>query len=96
MVKKIQLSIQEIVCDFEKIVRYHERLDVQFDFEKADDKEISRFNSEMVAMAEKYIPNYKKHVSEEYFKDYTPTFDRALELYGMLYENLKEIFYQLI
>ena len=47
-------------------------------------------------MAEKYIPNYKKHVSEEYFKDYTPTFDRALELYGELYRNFKEMFYQMV
>lgn len=96
MTKKITLSIQEMVCDFEKLVRSHERLDVQFDFEKADDDEIDRFHTLMVEQMEKYLPNYREHISEEYFRDDTPTFDRALELYGELYKNFKEMFYQMV
>ena len=54
MTKKIKLTIQEIVCDFEK------------------------------------------HVPEDYLKEETPTFDKALILYGELYRNFKEIFFQLV
>ena len=45
MSKKIKLTIQEIVCDFERMVRHHERLDVHFDFEKADENEIDEFHA---------------------------------------------------
>ena len=96
MTIKIQLSIQEIVSDFERMLRCHERLGAFFDFEKADNDEIIRFHDEMVELMDKYIPNYKQHLSEEYFNDKTPTFDRALELYGMLYRNFREMFYQLV
>ncbi len=96
MSKKIKLTIQEIVCDFERMVRHHERLDVHFDFEKADENEIDDFHREMLELMEKYLPTYKEHICEEYLKEDTPTFDRALELYGELYRNFKKIFYQLV
>ena len=96
MSERIKLSIQEIVCDFEGMLRHHERLGVRFDFEKADDDEIDEFHTEMVKLMEKYLPSYKKHVPEEYFMEETPVFDRALILYGELYGNFKEIFYQLV
>ena len=96
MTVKIQLTIQEIVCDFEAMVRHHERLGALFDLEKADDDEIDEFHTEMVGLMEKYLPTYKEHICEEYLKEDTPTFDRALELYGELYRNFKKIFYQLV
>ena len=40
MSKKIKLTIQEIVSDFEKMVRCHERLDVLFDLEEATEYDI--------------------------------------------------------
>ena len=94
--KKIRLSIQEIVRDFEMMIRYHERLDAEFDFEKATDTEIEEFRLHMVEMTEKYLPTYKEHLSEDYFKPDTPAFDRALELYGELYENFRHMFYQML
>ena len=96
MTKKIKLTIQEIVCDFERMIRHHERLDVHFDFEKADEKEIDEFHAEMLGLMEKYLPDYEKHVPEDYLKEETPTFDKALILYGELYRNFKEIFFQLV
>lgn len=96
MTKKIKLSIQEVVCDFERLIRHHEHLDSLFDFEKADDATIDEFHTEMVELMEKYLPTYREHVSKEYFRDDTPTFDKALELYGELYRNFKEMFYQLV
>ena len=96
MTKKIKLTIQEIVCDFERMIRHHERLDVHFDFEKADENEIDEFHDEMLGLMEKYLPGYEKHVPKDYLKDETPTFDKALILYGELYRNFKEMFYQLV
>ena len=40
----IKLSIQEIIRDFEELVRYDERLDVHFDFKKAKDEDIHDFS----------------------------------------------------
>ncbi|WP_405293938.1 hypothetical protein [Methanobrevibacter sp.] len=94
--KKIKLTIQEIVSDFERLVRYDERLVVHFDFEKADESEIERFHDEMVGMIGKYIPDYARHLDAEYFSGELSTYDRALELYNMLYENFREIFYRLV
>ena len=96
MSEKIKLTIQEIVCDFEKMIRHHERLDVHCDFEKADEDEISQFHDEMLGLMEKYLPSYERHVPKEYLMDETPLFDKALILYGELYNNFREMFYQLV
>ena len=96
MSEKIKLTIQEIVCDFEKMIRHHERLDVHFDFEKADEDEISQFHDEMLGLMEKYLPTYERHVPKEYLMDETPLFDKTLILYGELYNNFREMFYQLV
>jgi len=92
----IQLSIQEMVKDFEELNRYDERLGVLFDLEKATDKEINDFFSYMVFLAKKYIPTFERHVSEKYYSGESTKYDKALILYEMLYENFKEIFYKLI
>ena len=94
--KKIKLTIQEIVTDFERLIRHDESLVAHFDFEKADESKIAKFHDEMVAMSEKYIPNYERHLGGEYFSGELSTYEKALELYSMLYENFREIFYQLI
>lgn len=96
MKRTIQLSIQEIVTDFESMLRHHERLDTLFDFEKAETSQIDEFHAHMLSLVEKYLPTYREHVSEEYMMRDTPKFDRALELYGMLYENYQNILYQLV
>lgn len=96
MSKKIKLTIQEIVSDFEKMVRCHERLDVLFDLEEATEYDIEKFNALVIMIGEKYLPGYESHMSEEYFSEDTPVFDKALELYGELYRNFKQMFYNLI
>lgn len=93
---KIKLSIGEIVRDFEKIVRYDERLDVLFDNKMASDEDINEFHKIIEEMTLKYIPTYKEKISSEYFSEGISTYDRALMLYKILYENFKEIFYQLV
>ena len=91
--KPIKLTIQEIVRDFETLVRYDERLDLKFDLKKANDKDIEKFYSEMLRITEKYIPNYQNHIDGSVDE---VNYDNALKLYEMLYENFKEIFYKLI
>lgn len=93
MEKTIKLSIQEVVDDFEKLVRYDEQLDVLFDQKKADNKKITEFYNFVTEMTIKYIPNYRKHVNGNVDEI---NYENALKLYKMLYENFKEIFYQLI
>lgn len=92
MSQTITLSIQEVVDDFEKIVRYDEQLDVLFDNKKADNKKIEEFYNVILEMTKKYIPTYKKHVGNVDEINY----DNALKLYEMIYENFKEIFYKLV
>ena len=96
MAVKIQLSIQEILNDFEKLVRWDERLAVHFENQSADDEDIEKFFNFVGEMALKYLPSYEEHMPPEFFLDDTPDYDKALELYKPLYENFKEIIYQLI
>jgi hypothetical protein len=94
--KPIKLTIQEIVKDFETLVRYDEYLDLKFDLKKANDKDIEKFYSEMLRITEKYIPTYEKFLPEEYHMDKSTAYDKALILYKMLYENFLEIFSGLV
>ena len=96
MDKKIKLSIQEIVEDFEKLVRYDERLDSLFDSENANDGDIEKFHNNLVELMEKYLPSYKDKINPRYFSDDSSTYEKAIILYKPLYENFKEIFYQLV
>ena len=93
--KRIKLTIQEIIEDFESLVRYDERLDVNFDFGKADQAMVRKFYADMVTMTRKYIPNYEAKVDPEYFSE-PSSYERGLMLYKMLYENFREIFCSLI
>ena len=92
MDKPITLTIEEIVRDFEKLVRYDERLGVLFENEKADNIEIERLYNTIIKMTEKYIPNYEDHVGNVDEVSY----GNALKLYEILYENFREIFEKLI
>ena len=93
MEKTIKVTIQEIVSDFEKLVRYDERLDVLFDSKKANDEKIEEFYNFTLEMTEKYISDYEKHIDGNIDE---VNYDNALKLYEMLYENFREIFYKLI
>ena len=94
--KKINLTIQEIVRDYESLIRYDERLSSYFDVEKAGDEDIDLYYRRMLQLIEKYLPTYEKNIDEEYFSNKTSTYEKALMLYAALYENFREIFYQLV
>lgn len=94
MENKIKLTIQEIVKDFERMVRYDEKLDVMFTFQKCSDEEITEFLNFMTDLMVKYLPNYREHISDDF--DDKSDYDKALELYKDLYQNFREIFYKLV
>ena len=92
MVDTIKLSIQEIIKDFEELVRYDERLGIYFDFDKASDRDIEDFSKRMEELAYKYLPN----TAEDYMKDVEDEYDKGLRLYKVLYSNFVEMFTQLV
>lgn len=87
----IKLSIQEIVDDFEKLLRLDEELNVKLDFKECEEEDISKFHNGVVEIAGKYIPNYMDHMQET-----DSEYDFALELYKIVYSNFKEIFFKLV
>ena len=93
---KIKLNIQEIVADFEQLIKYDERLNTLFDNNAATDEDIEEFHKNLEELISKYLPTYKEKIPEEYFSEDMSTYDKALMLYEPLYENFKEIFYQLV
>ncbi len=89
----IKLSIQEIIYDFEKLVRYDEKLGIYFDFKRAQDEDISDFYKKIEELGCKYLPrNYDDILAEGGNDEY----DRALALYKALYSNFVEMFTQLV
>ena len=93
----IKLTIQEIVDDFEKLIRYDEHLDVLIDFKKADEKEIDEFHDNIVEMCEKYLPKYRSLLEERFQQtEDDGSYESTLNMYQLLYANFKEIFYKLL
>lgn len=88
----IKLSIQEIIRDFEELVRYDERLDVHFDFKKAKDEDILAFSKRMEELTMKYLPDSMDMLVKDVADDY----ERGLILYRTLHENFVEIFQKLV
>ena len=96
MAKKIKLTIEEIVKDFETLIRHDERLNSRFDIKKFSEEDIEDFHLEMIALMEKYLPTYRQKVSREYFSEDATTLKKAMILYDDLHENFRQIFCQLI
>ncbi len=93
MVDTVKLSIQEVINDFEELVRYDERLGVYFDFKKAGDNDISDFSQRMEELSRKYLPNTTDNYLAEAGDD---EYERGLALYKILYDNFREIFCKLV
>ena len=88
----IQLSIQEIVKDFESMLRLDERLKSKLDLEECTEEDVCKYHKELTRLVKKYIPNYTKHMDVED----DGSFEASLAIYEMLYGNFKEIFYHLV
>lgn len=88
MEEPVRLTMHEILIDFEKLVRSEEHLSVLIDYEKATDEDIGKFYNDLLEMTKKYVPNYRKFFSRD-IED--ASYDNALKLFKMLYENFTEI-----
>lgn len=96
MTKTIKLTIQEIVLDYEQMIRCEEHITTLEDIDQLSDDDLNDFKNDMQKMIEKYIPNYKRFVPVTYFSDETSDKSKAGILSDMLQENFREIFYQLV
>ncbi len=96
MAKKISLTIQEVVYDFERLVRYDERLYASFNNKMIYGEEIEGVYRSLEEMISRYMPDYKENIPSQYFSDDASTYEKASILYQLLYGRFKEIFYQLI
>ena len=94
MTETIELTIQEIVTDFEKLPRFDEKLKINFDFSRATDDDITEFFSFVEKMTRKYIPNYENYLDDDFEDD--EEYSKALTLYNMIYANFREMFYRLV
>lgn len=92
----IRLSIQEIVEDFENMVRIDERIGLLGELGKLEISDCSDYHKEMESIAEKYMPKYSELVSSDYFSDDASSLAKGSMLYDMLHENFREIFYKLV
>ena len=67
--KPIRLSIQEIVSDFEDMIRTDENINILADFGKLDESDCRDYHKRMLSLAEKYMPMYIDSVPAEYLSD---------------------------
>ena len=96
MSNSIKLSIQQIVFDFESLIRAQEKVNTLKMTGQLKNSDCIEYKNSMVDMAERYLPNYRKHIPSRFFSDETDELEKAGILATVLYENFKEIFYQLI
>ena len=96
MSKTIKLTIQEMVLDFEQIIRTEEHINTLQDIDRLDNEDSKEFKDDMEVMVKKYIPNYKRHVPVHFFQKETSDLMKAEILSSMLRENFREMFYQLV
>ena len=96
MSNSIKLSIQQIVFDFESLIRAQEKVNTLKMTGSLYESDCIEYKNSMVDMAERYLPNYMQHIHSRFFSDETDELEKAGILATVLYENFKEIFYQLI
>ena len=93
--KKIKISIQEIVNDFYSLAEeegFISGLAEGFELSENDKKEYHNFMKDMI---DKYLPNWKEKIEEKYW-ELNNEDEKGIILSTILCENFKEIFYQLV
>lgn len=93
---EIQLSIQEIVLDYEALVRFEERIITLEEIDRLDEEDSEEFLEDIERMAAKYIPNYLEILPDRFYSPNSSTKQKAMILSNMLQKNFKEIFYKLV
>lgn len=91
----IKLTIQEITNDFYSIGEENGYLTGLAEGYNLSDKDKKSYHETMKDMIDKYIPNWKTKINEEYFKT-NELDEKGLIIHNVLYNNFKEIFEGLI
>lgn len=94
MGKTIQLTIQEIFNDIWKLAESEGYISGLAEGIILGNKDKENYFNSVKEMCLKYIPNYLSHTSKEYKN--LDNYEKGLELSSMLYENFKEIIFQLV
>lgn len=92
--KKIKLSIQEIINDYETCTREDERIKLFEEMEILKPKDTDEAIIILEDMCIKYIPNYKDKIPTN-FNDKT-SYQKQIILNSLLESNFKEIIYALV
>lgn len=79
-------SMEEVIDDFEKMIRMDSRMDTLIDHGHADNDEIERFYFDLTKLAEKHTPDF--NADEACFGT---TYENALIVCAMLHRRFKEI-----
>lgn len=90
--KKIRLSIQEIVNDFYSLAEEEGYLTGLAEGIAITDNETKSYHNFMINMINKYIPNWKDKIEDDYWKDNLNETDKGVMLSTILCKNFKEIF----
>lgn len=78
-------GFEEVLCDYERLIRLDERMDVLFDCDMAGEIEIKNFYENVAILVEKYIPDYD--IGDRYPDK---SYEKALILYSVLQNYLKD------
>lgn len=92
--KKIKLSIQEVVNDYETCTREDERIKLFEELEILKEKDTDECILLLEEMCKKYIPNFENKVPTNYNKK--NSYNKQIILNSLLETNFKEIIYSLV
>ena len=92
----ITVSIQEIVHEFEELVRFEERRITLDEIDMLDESDCEEFLNETEQIAQKYIPNYLEILPDDYYSPRSDLKDKAMIISEMLQDNFREIFFKLV
>ncbi len=92
----ITVSIQEIVHEFEELVRFEERIITLDEIDMLDESDCEEFLKETEHIAQKYIPNYLEILPDDYYSPRSDSKDKAMIISEMLQDNFREIFFKLV
>lgn len=92
--KKIKLSIQEVVNDYEQCIREDERIKLFEELENLNENDTKEATKFLENICKKYIPNYKEKVPTNYKK--ANNYKKQIILNSLVETNFKEIFFNLV
>ena len=91
----IRLSIQEIVNDFYSLAEQEGYLSGLAEGFELNDNDKNHYHSFMVDLIDKYIPNWRNKIDENYWTE-TSEDGKGVIISTLLCKNFKEIFYKLV